>query len=167
MSEFELHLRYYVHFQTDTFGKGLKPPDLPSYWLNSIIGVLQEWLWHQITHKRWCAIKQRNQTFVGTQINIMSWITLCKTNFYSWVVCYFLIAYKVEESLSSPNFAFVPWIMKFWNQLIFWIKKTNLYNFIYIRIKQNKDQNSYDDFHLPEAERLFYFVCWCKWPFQR
>ena len=33
--------------------------------LNSITVVyLQEWLWHQITHKGWYAIKQRNQTIL-------------------------------------------------------------------------------------------------------
>ena len=39
-----------------------EPPNPPSYRLNSTTTVLLEgWLWHQITYKGWCAIKQRNQ----------------------------------------------------------------------------------------------------------
>ena len=30
VSEFELQLRYYVHFRTNTLGKGMNPPILPA-----------------------------------------------------------------------------------------------------------------------------------------
>ena len=36
--EFEFHLRYYVHFQTNTLGKGTKPLILPS--MGNIVLVL-------------------------------------------------------------------------------------------------------------------------------
>ena len=45
--EFELQSRYYVHFQTNTLGKGIEPPYPPSYGLNSTTTVLLgEWLLH-------------------------------------------------------------------------------------------------------------------------
>ena len=63
ISEFELQSRYYVHFQTTTFEKAMKTAYPSSYRLNSITGILlQEWVWHLITHEGWYAIKQRNQT---------------------------------------------------------------------------------------------------------
>ena len=34
VSGFELQSRYYVHFQTNTFGKGFNPPFSPNYELN-------------------------------------------------------------------------------------------------------------------------------------
>ena len=47
VSEFVLQLRCYVHFRTNTLGKGMKPPYPPSYGLNSTTTVLLgEWLWH-------------------------------------------------------------------------------------------------------------------------
>ena len=46
-SKFELQLRYYVHFWTDTLGNGMDPPYPPSYRLNKAGAVLLEgWLWH-------------------------------------------------------------------------------------------------------------------------
>ena len=30
VSEFELHSRYYIHFQINTLGKGMNPPILPA-----------------------------------------------------------------------------------------------------------------------------------------
>ena len=63
VSEFEFQSCYYVHFRTNTLGKGINPPYPPIYGLNSIPAVLLEgWLWHWITNKGWYAIKQRNQT---------------------------------------------------------------------------------------------------------
>ena len=45
--EFEFQSRYYVHFRTNTLGKGMNPLILPSYGLNSTTTVLlEEWLWH-------------------------------------------------------------------------------------------------------------------------
>ena len=45
--EFELQLRYYVHFRANTLGKGMNPTNPPSYGLNSTSTVLLgEWLWH-------------------------------------------------------------------------------------------------------------------------
>ncbi len=45
--EFELQSRYYVHFRTNTLGKGMNPLYPPSYELNSTTTVLLgEWLWH-------------------------------------------------------------------------------------------------------------------------
>ena len=40
VSEFELHSRYYVHFLTNTLGKGMNPLLPPSYGLNSTTTVL-------------------------------------------------------------------------------------------------------------------------------
>ena len=46
VSEFELQPRYYIHFQTNTLGKGMNPL-FPNYGLNSITIVpLSGWLWH-------------------------------------------------------------------------------------------------------------------------
>ena len=48
VKEFELQSRYYVHFRTNTLGKGMNPTNSPSYGLNSTTTVLlEEWLWHQ------------------------------------------------------------------------------------------------------------------------
>ena len=45
--EFVLQSRYYIHFQTNTLGKGMNPHYPPSYGLNSTTTVLLgEWLWH-------------------------------------------------------------------------------------------------------------------------
>ena len=61
--EFELQSRYYVHFRTNTLGKGINPRYLPIYGLNSTTTVLLgEWLWHLITHEGWYTIKKINQT---------------------------------------------------------------------------------------------------------
>ena len=62
VSEFVLQSFYYVHFQTRTFGKGKNPliSILPGYGLNN--SFLQRWLWHQIFHECWYAIKHRSQT---------------------------------------------------------------------------------------------------------
>ena len=39
----------------------MSPIILPKYWLTSATPfVLQEWIWHEITHEDWYAIKQRN-----------------------------------------------------------------------------------------------------------
>ena len=40
ITEFELQLHNYVHFQINNFGKGIKPPYFPSYGLNSITMAL-------------------------------------------------------------------------------------------------------------------------------
>ena len=62
VSEFELHLHYYGHFQTHTLGKGINNLILSSYWLNTTnTTLLQEWLWNWITRESWYALKQRNQ----------------------------------------------------------------------------------------------------------
>ena len=46
-SEFELQLRYYIPFRTNTLGKGMNPFYPPSYGLNSTTTVLFEGgLWH-------------------------------------------------------------------------------------------------------------------------
>ena len=45
VSEFEVKSRYYVHFWTNTFGKGMKHLILPAMGLNSTTTVfLGEWL---------------------------------------------------------------------------------------------------------------------------
>ena len=47
VSGFKLHSRYYVHFRTNTLGKGMNPPYPSISMLNSITAVLLEgWLWH-------------------------------------------------------------------------------------------------------------------------
>ena len=40
VSEFELQSCYYIHFRTNTLGKGMNPPYPPNYGLNSITAVL-------------------------------------------------------------------------------------------------------------------------------
>ena len=54
--------RHYVHFRTNTLGKGINPLILLSRGLNSTTTVLQGWLWHWITQEGWYTVKQRNQT---------------------------------------------------------------------------------------------------------
>ena len=57
-SEFELQSYYYVHFWTNTPGKGMKPVIFPG-----IVSLLiQEYLWHTIINEGWYAIAQRNQS---------------------------------------------------------------------------------------------------------
>ena len=47
ISEFELQLRYYVHFRMNTHGKSYEPPYSPCYVYYSITAVLlQGRLWH-------------------------------------------------------------------------------------------------------------------------
>ena len=47
VSKFELQSFYYVHFQVNTLGKGMKPFILSLYGVNNISAVpLQVWLWH-------------------------------------------------------------------------------------------------------------------------
>ena len=62
VSQFEIQSSYYVHFQMNTTWERYENPDPPSYRLNSITDVLlQGWLWHEITHEGWYAIKHKNQ----------------------------------------------------------------------------------------------------------
>ena len=42
VSEFEFQSHYYVHFQTNTLGKGMNPTYFPSYRLNIIISILTQ-----------------------------------------------------------------------------------------------------------------------------
>ena len=52
-NKFVLQLSYYIHFQINTFGKGMNPflPP-PSHGLNRItVVLLQGWVWHRMTHK--------------------------------------------------------------------------------------------------------------------
>ena len=55
VSKFKLRLHYYIHFQTNNFGKGMHSFIIST--LGQIVPhlLLQEWLWHYAT-------KQRNQT---------------------------------------------------------------------------------------------------------
>ena len=47
VNEFELQSCYYVHFRTNSHGKGMTPPNPPSYGLNSTTAILLEvWLLH-------------------------------------------------------------------------------------------------------------------------
>ena len=47
VSDFEFQSRYYVHFQTNTLGKGRNLLILPAYGLNNITAVyLEGCLWH-------------------------------------------------------------------------------------------------------------------------
>ena len=54
------HLLYYVNFQTNTLREGMNPLS-PNYGLNDITMVLIQG-WHEIPHKGWHTVKQRNQT---------------------------------------------------------------------------------------------------------
>ena len=52
VSKFELQLRYYVHFWTNIFEKGMNHLIPHSYELNNTITVfLQGWVWHKITQQ--------------------------------------------------------------------------------------------------------------------
>ena len=64
VSEFKLQSCYYIHFQTNTLRKGMNLFKPTNHVLNGNTVFLKEWLWHQITHKGWCAINKRNQTKV-------------------------------------------------------------------------------------------------------
>ena len=47
VSEFELKLRYYIHFLDKNPWEKYEPPYSPSYGLNITTTVfLEEWLWH-------------------------------------------------------------------------------------------------------------------------
>ena len=46
VSKFKCQSHYYVHFRTNTLGKGMNPPYPPSYGLNDTTPVLEGWLWH-------------------------------------------------------------------------------------------------------------------------
>ena len=47
VSEFKCQSHYYVHFQMNTFGKGIETPYSLSFGLNSITAILlQGWIWH-------------------------------------------------------------------------------------------------------------------------
>ena len=82
VSKFELQSCYYIHFQTNTLGKGMNPPYPPSYGLNSTTSVLLgEWFRHWITYKSWYAIKQINQTIIIIKAQIPSTPSLSVTAF--------------------------------------------------------------------------------------
>ena len=53
--EFVLQSRYYIHFRTNTLGKGMNPLILPA------MGEIAPLLFSE-PKKSWYAIKQRNQT---------------------------------------------------------------------------------------------------------
>ena len=60
--KFELPFRLYVHFRTNSLGKGMSPMILANYGSSSIAAVLQQgWLWPQITRERWYTLKQTNK----------------------------------------------------------------------------------------------------------
>ena len=63
-SEFQFQSRYYVHFRSNTFGKGMNSLNpYSSFGSNSTNSfLLQGWLWQEITHKDLLAKKLRNQT---------------------------------------------------------------------------------------------------------
>ena len=59
VSEFELQLRYFIHFQTYPSKKAWTPL-IPQIWVNSTtIVLLQGWLWYKIAHKGSYSIKQK------------------------------------------------------------------------------------------------------------
>ena len=61
VSEFELQLRYYIHFRTNSLEKATNSLIPPRWTLNSTYTLfLQGWLWHYVTHEGWYAIKQSN-----------------------------------------------------------------------------------------------------------
>ena len=81
VSDFELQSPYYLHFRTNTLGKVMNPL---SYGLDSTTTVLlEEWLWHYITHEGWYAITQRNQTTQKVIICTILFTFLRKKIFWS------------------------------------------------------------------------------------
>ena len=120
VSEVELQPCYYVHFRTDTLGERYEPPYPPSYGLNSTSTVLlEEWLWHWITHKGWYAIKQRNQTKPLPS-------SVCLSLFlppFSFFLCLSLfLCFLVDKSVSSFfffSFFLLGSVLSFFLRLLF------------------------------------------------
>ena len=87
VSEFELQSSYNVHFWTNTLEKDM---NLLILKLNSTTNILlQEWLWHKITHEVWYAIKQRNQPnfIVGADfilLNVKQLPSIKTSRFNAW-----------------------------------------------------------------------------------
>ena len=79
ISKFEHHLRYGIHFWINTLGKIW----ILSNWLNTTTTIttttvlLQEWLWHYITHEVWYAIKTKTLSLylVRSMVDIIT--SLC------------------------------------------------------------------------------------------
>ena len=59
----------YVHFRTNTFGKGMNSLFTPSYGLNSTtIVFLLRWPWHYIINEDWWAIKVTESWRINTTL---------------------------------------------------------------------------------------------------
>ena len=56
-SKFELQSRYYVHFRTNTLGKGMNPLISPAMSYSTTAIILKGCPWHYITLERWYTIK--------------------------------------------------------------------------------------------------------------
>ena len=94
VSEFKLQSCNYVYFRTDNLGGWWNPLSPPSYGLNTITTVLlQSWIWNKITHRGWCAIKQRNQM-------LLMLITL---HFCCCCCCFFLLLFQILHVSKEIN----------------------------------------------------------------
>ena len=72
-----------------------------SYGFNSTTTVLlQEWLWHWITHDSWCAIKQRNRNHYSCYISIYRMIK--EMSLPLWEHLYDIIS-NILKSLSTHS----------------------------------------------------------------
>ena len=87
--EFELQSRYYVHYHTNTLGNGTTPPPVMGYCSITVLG----WLWHEIIHEGWYAIKQRNQTY--SQSHSIQWCWLLTFD-ELWEIVSLLICFWIK-----------------------------------------------------------------------
>ena len=102
---------YYVHFRTNTLGKSMNPLTPSSYGLNSITAVLlQGWLWYQITHKSWYALKQRNTVHINLNSISFSYIKAPNPHLFYLFLTLFdalsLIAPSQSAIASNPPYLF-------------------------------------------------------------
>ena len=76
--EFELQLRYSVHFRTNSLGKRMNTFVFPRFVLNSF--------WHEITQEGWYTIKRTKKNLTNKQkllkITIIDLQTLQKHDYY-------------------------------------------------------------------------------------
>ena len=92
VSEFEIQLPYYVHFQTNTLQKGMNPVILPSF------VPLLGWLWHSMTYEGWYAIKERNWNLLcmDVQSDIMFRKKTRRNEFEIWK---WLFSFKISTRM--------------------------------------------------------------------
>ena len=117
---------------------------------NTTTTVLQVWLWYQITHKNWYAIKQKQQAK-------QKWSEIRQEKlrfFYFSCFDYFQTQPKVSETLNTENVVL----------FLIWEYVVTLYEYVGIlRIFCGRNFFSYFFFCLPKHKVYFtLFFCVCK-----